>query len=32
MNAVIAKGHRFFIFNQVPDDLPEALIAGKEEI
>ena len=31
MNAEIAKGHWFFIFNQLPD-LPEALIHGKEEI
>ena len=31
MDATIAKGHWFFIFNNVPD-LPEALIAGREEI
>jgi pimeloyl-ACP methyl ester carboxylesterase len=31
MNATIARGHWFFIFNQTPD-LPEALIAGREEI
>ncbi len=31
MNAEIARGHWFFIFNNVPD-LPEALIAGREEI
>ncbi len=31
MDATIARGHWFFIFNQVPD-LPEALIAGREEI
>jgi pimeloyl-ACP methyl ester carboxylesterase len=31
MNADIARGHWFFIFNNVPD-LPEALITGKEEI
>jgi haloacetate dehalogenase len=30
MDAQIARGHWFFIFNQVPD-LPEALIAGREE-
>ena len=32
MDAAKAKGHWFFIFNQVRDGLPEALIAGKEEI
>jgi pimeloyl-ACP methyl ester carboxylesterase len=31
MDAEIARGHWFFIFNQVPD-LPEALIAGREEV
>ena len=31
MDAKIARGHWFFIFNNVPD-LPEALIAGREEI
>lgn len=31
MNASIARGHWFFLFNNVPD-LPEALIAGREEI
>jgi haloacetate dehalogenase len=31
MDARIARGHWFFIFNNVPD-LPELLIAGKEEI
>jgi len=31
MNAEVARGHWFFIFNNVPD-LPEALIAGREEI
>ncbi|MFL6416349.1 MAG: alpha/beta fold hydrolase [Bryobacteraceae bacterium] len=31
MNAEIARGHWFFIFNNVPD-LPEALIMGREEI
>lgn len=31
MDAKIAKGHWFFIFNNVPD-LPEILIQGKEEI
>ncbi|MFL5257007.1 MAG: alpha/beta fold hydrolase [Rhodopila sp.] len=31
MDATIARGHWFFIFNQVPD-LPEVLIAGREEI
>lgn len=31
MNAEIARGHWFFIFNNVPD-LPELLIAGREEI
>ena len=31
MNAEIARGHWFFIFNNVPD-LPEALITGREEI
>ncbi len=31
MNAEIARGHWFFLFNNVPD-LPEALIAGREEI
>lgn len=31
MNAEIARGHWFFIFNQLPD-LPEALIHGNEEI
>jgi pimeloyl-ACP methyl ester carboxylesterase len=31
MDANIARGHWFFIFNNVPD-LPEALIAGREEI
>jgi hypothetical protein len=31
MNAEVARGHRFFIFNNVPD-LPEALIAGEEEL
>lgn len=30
MNAETARGHWFFIFNQVPD-LPEALIQGNEE-
>jgi pimeloyl-ACP methyl ester carboxylesterase len=30
MNAEIARGHWFFIFNQIPD-LPEALITGREE-
>ena len=31
MNAEVARGHWFFIFNNVPD-LPEALITGREEI
>jgi haloacetate dehalogenase len=31
MDATIARGHWFFIFNQMPD-LPEALIVGHEEI
>ncbi len=31
MDANIARGHWFFIFNNVPD-LPETLIAGREEI
>ncbi|WP_068471472.1 alpha/beta fold hydrolase [Candidatus Protochlamydia phocaeensis] len=31
MDAKIAKGHWFFIFNRLPD-LPEALIQGREEI
>ena len=31
MDAKIARGHWFFIFNNVPD-LPEALITGREEI
>ena len=31
MNAAIARGHWFFLFNNVPD-LPEALVAGREEI
>ena len=31
MDAEIARGHWFFIFNNVPD-LPEALISGREEI
>jgi len=31
MDATIARGHWFFIFNQT-SDLPEALIAGREEI
>ena len=31
MNAEVARGHWFFIFNNVPD-LPEALISGREEI
>jgi haloacetate dehalogenase len=31
MNAEVARGHWFFIFNNVPD-LPEALIGGREEI
>jgi hypothetical protein len=31
MNATIPRGHWFFIFSQVPD-LPEALIAGRQEI
>lgn len=31
MNTEIARGHWFFIFNNVRD-LPEALIAGREEI
>ncbi len=31
MDATVARGHWFFIFNQVPD-LPEALIADREEI
>lgn len=31
MNAEVARGHWFFLFNNVPD-LPEALIAGREEI
>ncbi len=31
MNAEIARGHWFFIFNNVPD-LPEALISGREEV
>jgi haloacetate dehalogenase len=31
MDAAIARGHWFFIFNQVAD-LPESLIAGREEI
>lgn len=30
MDAEIARGHWFFIFNNVPD-LPEALISGREE-
>ncbi len=30
-NAVVARKYWFFFFNQVPD-LPEALIAGKEDI
>jgi len=30
MDAAVARGHWFFIFNQVPD-LPEALIHGREE-
>jgi haloacetate dehalogenase len=30
MNAEVARGHSFFIFNNVPD-LPEALISGREE-
>ena len=31
MNAEVARGHWFFIFNNVPD-LPEVLISGREEI
>ena len=31
MNAEVARGHWFFIFNTVPD-LPEALITGREDI
>ena len=31
MDAAVARGHWFFIFNQVTD-LPEALIQGREEI
>ena len=31
MNAEVARGHWFFIFNNVPD-LPEALISEREEI
>ena len=31
MDATVAKGNWFFIFNQVPH-LPGALIAGREEI
>jgi pimeloyl-ACP methyl ester carboxylesterase len=31
MDAEVARGHWFFIFNNVPD-LPEALITGREEI
>jgi haloacetate dehalogenase len=31
MNAEVARGHWFFIFNNVPD-LPEALISGREEL
>ncbi len=31
MNAEVARGHWFFIFNNVPD-LPEALISGREEV
>lgn len=31
MDAEIARGHWFFIFNNVPD-LPEALITGREEL
>ena len=31
MNAEVARGHWFFIFNSLPD-LPEALIVGREEI
>jgi haloacetate dehalogenase len=31
MSAEIARGHWFFIFNNVPD-LPEALISGREEV
>jgi haloacetate dehalogenase len=31
MLAEVARGHWFFIFNNVPD-LPEALIAGEEEL
>ncbi len=31
MDAAVARGHWFFIFNTVAD-LPEALIAGREEI
>jgi haloacetate dehalogenase len=31
MDAAIARGHWFFIFNQIAD-LPEALIAGREEV
>lgn len=31
MDAKIARGHWFFIFNNVPD-LPEALVSGREEI
>ena len=30
-NAAVAKSYWFFIFNQVPD-LPEALIAGREDL
>jgi hypothetical protein len=29
MNAEVARGHWFFIFNNVPD-LPEALISGRK--
>ena len=31
MNAEIARGHWFFLFNSVPD-LPEALVTGREEL
>ena len=31
MNSEIARGHWFFIFDNVPD-LPEALISGREEV
>lgn len=31
MNTEVAKGHWFWLFNQVPD-LPEALITGKEGV